>query len=343
MARARALRRAVELRLATGKIDKAQAARALEATIHAWRDESEETGLRIRVAELRRDSGDARGALALLRETEVLFADRAAQLRPAIGAAFLGALQQAEPLAAVALFDAYPELLPGDQAGEAAMLMLADRLVALDLAERAATLLGQAAARTQGVARAALGLRQAALRFLDGDAGATLAALDASLAEPLPEALTRERRILAARAQGRLGQREEAVAALRTLGPAGAEPLSQMLIELQDWAGAAAAFAGVLQASLPPAPAPLDESQRRLVLRQAAMLVLAGDDAALAAWRGDFAPRLQGGPLAEAFTLLTADPQRGLADLPRLQRELQLFRSMPSRLEALRAGGPVTR
>lgn len=343
MARARALRRAVELRLATGQIDKAQAAKALEATIHAWRDESEEAGIRIRVAELRRESGDARGALALLRETEALFADRAAQLRPAIGTAFLGALQQEEPLAAVALFDAYPELLPGDQAGEAALLMLADRLVTLDLAERAATLLGQAAERAQGVARAALGLRQAALRFADGDADATLAALEASLAAPLPEPLMRERRILAARAQGRLGQREEAVAALRGLGSAGTEPLSQMLIDLQDWTGAATAFAGHLRDALPPAPAPLDEAQRRLVLRQAALLVLSGDEAALGAWRGDFAPRLQGGPMAEAFTLLTADQQRGLADLPRLQRELQLFRSMPSRLEALRAGGPVTR
>ena len=116
-----------------------------------------------------------------------------------------------------------------------------------------------------------------------------------------------------------------------------------MLIELQDWISAAAAFAGHLRDVLPPAPAPLDDAQRRLVLRQAALLVLAGEEAALAAWRGDFASRLQGGPLAEAFTLLTADQQRGLADLPRLQRELQLFRSMPSRLEALRAGGPVTR
>ena len=50
-----------------------------------------------------------------------------------------------------------------------------------------------------------------------------------------------------------------------------------------------------------------------------------------------------GGALAEAFTLLTADPLRGMGDLPRLQRELQLFRSFPTRLEALRAGGLVTR
>jgi len=52
---------------------------------------------------------------------------------------------------------------------------------------------------------------------------------------------------------------------------------------------------------------------------------------------------MQGGRLAEPFAALTADPLRGLADLPRLQRELRLFQGMPARLEALRTGGPVTR
>jgi antirestriction protein ArdC len=73
------------------------------------------------------------------------------------------------------------------------------------------------------------------------------------------------------------------------------------------------------------------------------MLVLAGDEPALTALRKDYVPRIEDGPLIEAFTVLTADQLRGLADLPRLQRELQLFRDMPPRLEALRAGGSVTR
>ncbi|MDB5371625.1 MAG: hypothetical protein JWP04_267 [Belnapia sp.] len=342
-ARARALRQAVELRLATGKLDAGQAAKALGATLFAWRGDSEEAKLRLRVAELRRKSGDARGALALLRETEVLFPERAVGLQPEIGTAFLAALDQEAPLAAVALFDAYPELLPADQRGEAAMLMLADRLLALDLADRAATLLGQAAARATGTAKAALGLREANLRLVDGDAAATLAALETSAADSLPDVLVQERSILAARAQARLGQQEEAIAALRGLGPVGLETLSQLLADQQDWAGAAAAFGPHLALTLPVAPAALNEQQRRLILRQATLLALAGDEAGLADLRGEFAARLQDGPLAEAFALITAKQLRGLADLPRLQRELQLFRSMPSRLEALRAGGPVTR
>ncbi len=342
-ARARALGRAIELRLAAGFIDAAGAAQALEAALFAWRGDAEEIAVRRRIAELRRDSGDARSALALLQETTAMFPDTAAQLQPAISEAFLAALTQGPALSAVALFDAYPEMLPADAAGEAAMLLLADRLVALDLGGRAAALLGRAAARTAGPAGAALGLRQALLQLADDDAHGALAALEASEAPPLPEGLATERAILAARAKARLGQRDAAVAALQALGAAGAEPLSQMLLEQQDWAGAAGALAGHLRAVLPAAPVPLDEQQRRLVLRQAALLVLAGDEAGLARLREAYAPRIADGPLTEAFTMLTADQLRGLTDLPRLQRELQLFRSMPSRLEALRAGGSITR
>lgn len=342
-ARARALRRAIELRLATGRLDAAGAAKAMDATLFAWRGDAEEVAARLRLAELRQESGDARGALALLRETEAMFPESAPLIQPAIPAAFLAALSQGPALSAVALFDAYPELLPGDAAGEAAILLLADRLVALDLGERAAMLLGQAVVRAAGPARAALGLRQALLRLADDDAPGSLAALEASAAVPLPEALAMQRGILAARAQARLGQHEAAASALRALGAAGAEPLSQMLLERQDWSGAATALAGHLRAVLPAVPVPLDEPHRRLVLRQAALLVLSGDEVALAALREEYAPRLADGPLTEAFTMLTADQLRGLTDLPRLQRELQLFRGMPSRLEALRAGGSVTR
>jgi hypothetical protein len=48
-----------------------------------------------------------------------------------------------------------------------------------------------------------------------------------------------------------------------------------------------------------------------------------------------------GADLAEQREL--SDHGGGLADLPRLQRELQLFRSLPIRLEPLRAASLATR
>ncbi len=342
-ARARAIRRAVELRLATRRVDAQQAARALEAALFAWRGDTAEIETRQRVAILKRESGDARGALALLRETAAMAPDHAAALQPALRDAFVAALAESTPLAAVALFDAYPELMPADARGEATVQLLAERLLALDLGDRAATLLGQAMARAEGTARATLGLRLATLRLAEGDAAAALAVLADSAADGLPPALAQDRTVLGARAEARRGRKAEAIAALRALGPAGGEALSELLAEASDWAGAAAALGAHLAAALPPPPAPLEVPQRRMLLRQAALLALAGEDSALGALRAAETARMGDGALAEAFALLTADPLRGLADLPRLQRELQLFRSLPGRLEALRAGASVTR
>ncbi|MDO9709355.1 hypothetical protein [Paracraurococcus lichenis] len=342
-ARARAIRRGVELRLVTGAIDAKAAARALEAALYAWRGDRQELETRLRLATLRRGSGDARGALALLRETAAMLPEQAEALQPAIRDAFLAGLAESPPLAAVALFDAFPELLPADPRGEEAMLVLADRLLALDLGDRAAALLRQAMERAAGTSRAALGLRLAALRLQESDLSGAEAALADSAAPELPAGLAQPRAVLAARLDARRGRVPEAVAALRALGPAGGEALAELLTESTDWAGAAAALGTHLAATLPAPPATLADAQRRLLLRQAALLALAGDEPALAALRESAAARMGEGPLAEAFALLTADPLRGLADLPRLQRELQLFRSLPARLEALRAGAPVTR
>ncbi|MBK1662653.1 hypothetical protein, partial [Paracraurococcus ruber] len=93
-ARARAIRRGVELRLATGRMDARQAARALEVALFAWRGDATETEARLRVAALRRQAGDARGALALLRETAAMAPDQAAALQPGIQDSFLAALEQ---------------------------------------------------------------------------------------------------------------------------------------------------------------------------------------------------------------------------------------------------------
>ena len=96
-----------------------------------------------------------------------------------------------------------------------------------------------------------------------------------------------------------------------------------------------------LAASLPPVHEPLGPEDRAALARHAAYLALAGDDAGLAELRAAQGARMEGGALAEAFGVLTSDPLRGIADLPRLQRELGMMRLLPTRLDALRAGVQV--
>ncbi len=334
--RARALRRSIELRLATGRLDAAGAARAMESALFAWRGDAREVAMRERIAALRRESGDPRAALNLLRETETLFPEQAGSLRGPIQAAFLHALETEAPLGAVALYDAHPELLPQGEAGEGMLTLLTERLLALDLPDRAAGLLRRAMERAPaGEGRAALGARLAALRLGERDAEGALSALSASSAPRLPAPLVQTRSLLAAQAEARRGNRDLAVEALQALGPAGDEPLSELLADGRDFVGAAAALGRHLN-SLPAGGEPLSEAQQRLVLRQAALLAMAGDERGLAQHRGRFAAQLAAGPMAGAFDALTTDPVRGLADLPRLARELNLFRSFPQRLEPLR-------
>jgi len=252
--------------------------------------------------------------------------------------AFLAALATEPPLSAVALHDSHPELMPGGERGEAALAGLADRLAALDLADRAARLLRQAMERAPpGAARASLGLRLAHQRLGERDAEGALAALSASGAPALPPPLVTGRALAAAQAEARRGNRQLAAEALSSLGPAGDEALADILAEARDFAGAAAALRRHIAATLPPAPEPLAEPLQRQVLRQAALLALAGDEPALATLRREHGARLAHRPIATAFEALTSDPARGLADLPRVMRELDLFRALPSSREPLRA------
>lgn len=335
--RARAVRRGVELRLATGRLDAAGAALQLEQTLFAWRGDAQEVSTRERLAALRREAGDPRSALAILRETEALFPERAPALRDLVQQAFLQALEVEPPLGAVGLYDAHPELLPGGEAGEAMLALLADRLAALDLPDRAAGLLRRAMERLPaGESRAALGARLAAQRLGERDAEGALEALSISSAPRLPPALVERRSLIAAQAEARRGNRELAIEALKALGPSGDEALSDILAEARDFAGAAAALSRHLAASTPAAPDAMSEPLQRLALRNAALLAMAGDERGLAALRARYAARMARPELASAFEALTADPVRGLADLPRLGRELNLFRQLPQSLEPLR-------
>jgi hypothetical protein len=80
---------------------------------------------------------------------------------------------------------------------------------------------------------------------------------------------------------------------------------------------------------------------RRDLARAAAYAAMGNDTETLAQLRENYATRMQGGPLAEAFTLLTGDSLRGVQDLPRLQREISQLRLLPERLGGLNTPAPA--
>ena len=339
--RARAIRRSVELRLAVGQLDAAGAITELEAALFAWRGDAEEVNARIRLAELQRGAGNGRAAFELLQETQRFFPERENDLRPHLRAAFAAALQSAPPLNAAAFFDAHPEFLPEDEAGIRSVLVLADRLAALDLVDRASAVLRDALGRlTDPAARKPVSTKLAALRLSEGDAPGALAALDAANEGSGEEV---ERTILRGRAMARAGNRRVAEGLLSELGDDGAEALAEIRAEAQDWSGAASAMLQHIDAKIPPAPAPLTPAMRRDLARAAAYAAMGNDTNSLAQLRDNYGARMQGGPLAEAFTLLTGESLRGVQDLPRLQREISQLRLLPQRLGGLNTAAPPQR
>lgn len=339
--RARAIRRSVELRLAVGQLDAAGAIAELEAALFAWRGDADEMNARIRLAELQREAGNGHAAFELLMETERLFPERDAELRPHLRAAFAMALQSAPPLSAASFYDAHPGFLPEDEAGIRSVLVLAERLMALDLVDRASAVLRDALSRLNDpAARRMVSTRLAAIRLAEGDAAGALAALDA-VAGGNGDGI--ERAILRGRALARNGNRRVAEGLLAELGDDGAEALAEIRAAAQDWPRATTAMMQHIEAKIPSAPEPLSPIMRRDLARAAAFAAMAKDSATLAQLREAYGGRMQGGALAEAFTLLTGDALHGVQDLPRLQREISQLRLLPESLGALNSAGPAGR
>jgi hypothetical protein len=335
---------AVEQRLAARLISPRQAADVLEGQIYAWRGRAREFRVRTRIAELRAQDGAWRPALALLRETEKLFPEAQAQLHAAeIGvvsamvhtdrAAGLNALDL------VALADEASTMLGQADADTTLAPLLADRLTALDLPDKAEPILRRLLDRAAvGAPRASIGLRLAGLAAERGENQEALGMLDGSgggdkLDGPLAEA----RAVLRARLLSETGHPADALGELAGRSSPAALDLAAGIREAaHDWRGAADALqtlaAGAAFSALPA------QGQRDVVLRAVRDCAEAADMAGLRRWRSSHGKLFAGQPNEALFAILTAEPVQHVGDLPRSAKELGAIRRLPASLAALATG-----
>jgi hypothetical protein len=333
-----AARAAIEARLASGQLTAAQAADALQQRLYAWRDDTIESETRLRVAALLSQAGKWRDALVMLRGSDSLFPARHGEFRAAerdVTARLLRAESGARmpPLDLVSLVEENADLLAEKEASATIAPVLVDKLLALDLPERAEPILTKLMnTTTEPKPKAALGLRLAGLALDRGDTAMAAADLDASTATDLPAELAESRAVLRARALAASGHPDDALSLLAALHGAAALEQQARLLELQKaWPRAQAALQTLADTTLP-ATGSLSTPQQELVLRLASAASQAGDMAAMQRLQAGLATRLDPGPRQDLFAALAAQPVTAVSDLPRAAQEAEKSRALPAAL-----------
>ncbi len=327
---------AIELQLAAGRIEPAEAADSMERQSYAWRGDGQELALRLRAAELRSAAGSWRAALDLLRATDVLFPDQHELIRAHKTAVFEAMMAadgaRLSPLDVVMLASDYADCVP--EGGKDARLarLLADKLMALDLPARAIPVLQGLVKSTQaGPARAEFGLRLGQSLFDGGDADGALVALQASDASSLSAQLAQNRGLLNAKSLAALGRLRDAAASLEAMHSAVADDLRAALLgQAGDWKGSLDALNALADKTLP-SEGLLPPTGQSLVLREATAAVQARDPDQLRRINL-FLPRMSGAS-ADMLRILTQTAVTSTRELPRAANELQLAREIPKQIQ----------
>lgn len=348
--RALAAKAKVDLLLEREQITRREAIEALDRLRFAWRAPEYEFPLLKRLGELEIADGDYSGGLRTLKQLVSSYGQHpdigsvAQTMSDTFAKLYLeGAADALPPVTAIALYDEFRELTPTGVRGDEMIRRLADRMIAVDLLDRAGELLKhQVEFRLTGVEKARVGAQLAVVRLLDQKPEQALLALSGSEAADIPDDLRRQRLYLQARALDDSGRPGPALALLaKDETPTAALLRAEIHWRTQNWKEAAADFK--LLVGDPPPGAKLDDMTARLVLHWATALSLASNDPALAQLRARFGREMAATAYRDAFDLLTVEApaetidQRSIAARIKEAEQFQSF--MAAYRERLRAEG----
>jgi tetratricopeptide (TPR) repeat protein len=317
--------------LSRQKIERVQAIQRLESLRFAWRGDSIELDLLARLGGLYIQDGDIRNGLAVMKSAVAAFPEnpRSREITEAMTQAFAkmyldGTSNTLPPLAALALYEDYRELTPGGAQGNEIIRRLADRLVAVDLLERAAALLDrQIKFRLEGVEKARVGAQLAIIRLLDKKPEVALKALDDSNSPGLPMDLVRERNQLRART---LMDLERADAALRLLQGDNTREADLLRADItwktRRWPEAAQVY-GKLLADLEPRSIRPNDGSANMVLNWAISLAMSNNNDQLAQVRQRYGQAMESTPFREAFRMITNPSEGALSDFTKVTQRFQ--------------------
>ncbi len=319
--RAKAAVARTELLLKLKQMDEFEAILELEKLRFAWRGDEFEFELLRRLGDLYIAVGDYRNGLRTLRQAATHFRDneKAPEVTQQMTDAFAGLYLEDRaddlaPITAIALYDEFKELTPAGEEGDEMIRRLADRLVDVDLLDRAAALLeGQVEFRLEGIEKARVGAQLALVHILAHEFEEALQTLDDSESEGLPEELAAQRHHLRARSYMGQERTEEALALLKEDKSLDADLLRmEMYWNDQNWVQASQSLNRLLRGYEAKPQQPLDDLQGQTVLNIAIAMTLSGNERGIDRLRRDYGAAMDDSRFRDAFRLIASPDTLGL-------------------------------
>ncbi|MFQ5763430.1 MAG: tetratricopeptide repeat protein [Rhodospirillales bacterium] len=337
--RARAIVARMELLLKLERITKKEAIADLEKLRFDWRGDDFEFALLRRLGTLYLEEGRYREGLDRLRQAATYYRTHpdAPQVTQQMSDAFThlfleNGADALAPVTALAIYDEFKELTPAGRQGDEMIRKLADRLVGVDLLDRAAALLAnQVKFRLEGGEKARVGTQLALIHILAREYDAALQVLAETEVPAIPEPLASQRRHLQAKILLSDDKRESALAVLKGDRSEDAELLRvEAFWTARQWSDAAQSLRHLLRVTDAKPGEPLDERQAVHVLNYAIALTLAGNERALNRLRGDYGAAMDQSNLNNAFRLIATPASLGLinpANVSASVKEVEKFQS----------------
>ena len=318
---ARAAYYRTETALIAGMTTPKQAIDALERLRFRWRGDGLELKTLRKLASLYFKDNNWRDGLRTLKVATQNFSGndaRVAQddMRAAFTNLYLkGAADKLSPVDSLAMFYDNIDLTPIGPDGDEMIRRMSDRLVAVDLLGPASDLLAyQVEKRLEGVAKAQVATRLAAVQLMNRKPDLAISSLRSSQITGLPDDVIHARLILEARAFAALKQYDNALDLLGVDQGADTRQLrADIYWESGNWAVAGQKIEEMLGARFSD-PVALTAAERTDVLRTAVAYSLANDEKSLERLRTNFTAKLKGTPDMNLFTVLSQPiDQHGLA------------------------------